>query len=134
MGARLEGLAPLNMSNFDINGEAPKEGLELDPALVRARATRLLTEGDGALIISSEAPLAPFATHLLLKFTSEAVHDTFEQQREAVLLGCGGPITKDLALGTLLGDILGIEMLPEEASRVGKAAATRYTAEICKGS
>ena len=53
------------------------------------------------------------------------MHDTFEQQREAVLLGCGGPITKDLALGTLLGDILGIEMLPEEASRVGKAAATQ---------
>ena len=30
MGARLEGFAALNMSNFDINGEAPEQRFELE--------------------------------------------------------------------------------------------------------
>ena len=125
MAARLEGFALLNISNMDINEEAPNQHHELDPALVRARATRLLTEGDGALIQSCEGPLAPFASPMLIKFSSEAVHELLEQHREAVARGCGGLITKDLALGTLLGDTLGIEMLADEASKVGKAAATQ---------
>ena len=61
MSARLEGLSPLNLSNIGINDEALNGALELDPALVRARATRLLTEGEGALIHSCEGPLVPFA-------------------------------------------------------------------------
>ena len=36
MAARLEGFAPLNISNMDINEEAPNQHHELDPALVRA--------------------------------------------------------------------------------------------------
>ena len=66
MAARLEGLAPLNLSNTAINDQAPNQHRELDPVLVRARATKLLTEGDGALLGSYEGPLAPFATPLLL--------------------------------------------------------------------
>ena len=46
MTARLQGLAPLNMSNLLINDDAPNQDEELDSAAVRARATRLLTEGD----------------------------------------------------------------------------------------
>ena len=37
-------------------------------------------------------------------------------------------ITKDLALGTVLGDALGIEVLPEEAAKIGKAAAVQLSA------
>ena len=40
MAARLEGFSPLNLSNFVINDEAQKGAVELDPAMVRARATR----------------------------------------------------------------------------------------------
>ena len=79
MAARLEGLAPLNLSNLAINDQAPNQHRELDPVLVRARATKLLTEGDGALLRSNEGPLAPFATPLLLKYASEAVHELLEQ-------------------------------------------------------
>ena len=125
MAARMEGIAPLNASNFEVNDEALKQDGELDPALVRAWVVRLLTEGDGELVQSCAEPLAPFATNLLLKYANEAVHELFEQQREAVTRGCGRLITKDLALGTFLGDALGIPMLPEEACRVGKAAGTQ---------
>ena len=62
MSARLEGLAPLNISNMPMNDDAPNQRQELDPALVRARATKLLTEGDGALVQPREGPLAPFAS------------------------------------------------------------------------
>ena len=125
MAARMEGITPLNASNFDVNDKALNADEELNPALVRARAVRLLAEGDGQLIQSCAEPLAPFATNLLLKYASEAVHELLEQQREAVTRSCGKLITKDLALGTFLGDALGIPMLPEEACRVGKAAGTQ---------
>ena len=91
MAARLEGFSPLNLSNFVINDEAQKGAVELDPAMVRARATRLLTEGDGALSMSCEERLAPFASPLLVKFSSEAVHELLERHREAVVRSCGGP-------------------------------------------
>ena len=130
MRRRAEAIAPLNISNIDINDALLDQDERLDAALVRARATKLLTEGDGELIHTREGPLAPFATSLLLKFSSEAVHELLEQQRDAVARSCGGQITKDLALGTLLGDILGIEMLAEEACKVGKAAATQLNGSI----
>ena len=125
MSARREGITPLNISQKLVNDEAPNGSNTLDAALVRARATKLLTEGGGALVQSCAEPMVPFATALLLKLASEAVHELLEQQREAVARGCGGQITKDRALGTLLGDLLGISLLPEEACKVGKAAATQ---------
>ena len=74
------------MSNIHINGELANGAEELDPSTVRARATLLLTEGRGALVTSHEGAVAPFATPLLLKYASEAVHELLEQQREAVVM------------------------------------------------
>ena len=54
-----------------------------------------------------------------------SISQLLDQQRSAVERSCGGPITKDLALGTLLVDALCIELLPEEACRLGKAAAVQ---------
>ena len=76
----------------------------------------------------SSHSLAPVATLQLIKYAKESMQELFDQQRDAVQRGCGGPITRDLALGTLLGDALGIKLLPDEASRIGKAAAVQLAA------
>ena len=125
MRTGLKDLEPRNIMNFAVNGDAPDPSPALDPSAVRALATRLFTECDGALVQLLGGPLAPVATLLLIKYAKEAVHELLDQQRDAVVRSCGGPITKDLALGTLLGDALGIELLQEEASQVGKAAAVQ---------
>ena len=101
---------------------------------MRARATRLLTEGDGALVISSEGPLVPFATPLLLKYASEAVHELLTQHRDNVARNCGGQITKDLALGSLLGDALGVELLsPKRRAELARKQQPRHVAEGSQG-
>ena len=95
---------------------------------MRALATRLFTEGNGALTQLLGEPIALVATLQLIKHAKEAVQEVLDQHRDLVLQSCGGPVTKDLALGTLLGDALGIELLQEEASQVGKAAAVQLAA------
>ena len=87
---RLEGLTPLNLSNIHMNAESPNAAAELQPSMVQARATKLLTESSGALVQTNDGPLAPFATSLLLKFVSEAVNQLLDQQRDAVAQSCGG--------------------------------------------
>ena len=69
-------------------------------------ATRLFTEGDGALKQLLGKPIATDATLRLIKYAKEVCQELLDQQRNAVERSCGGPITKDLALGTLLGDAL----------------------------
>ena len=49
MGQRLEGFEPLNIMNIDIALEGAEKADALDSSMVRARATSLLTRGDGAL-------------------------------------------------------------------------------------
>ena len=58
MHTRFDGLTPLNISMLNMKiddeatDEAPQPAQELDPAKVRALATKLLTEGGGALVQS----------------------------------------------------------------------------------
>ena len=56
--ARLGGSEERNTFNFDVGGGAPNDAGRLDPALVRVLATRLFTEGNGALTQVLECPLA----------------------------------------------------------------------------
>ena len=123
---RLEGLTPLNLSNIHMNAESPNAAAELQPSMVQARATKLLTESSGALVQTNDGPLAPFATSLLLKFVSEAVNQLLDQQRDAVAQSCGGMITKYLGLGTLLGDTLGIE-IPYQRRHAGSARQRQHS-------
>ena len=85
MRASLQGHEARNLSQFDVAADAPNRGVELDPAQVRALATRLLTEGEGRLAQLMGEPIAPVATLQLLKFAKESVHELLEQSREAVL-------------------------------------------------
>ena len=128
MRARVEGVEPRNIANSDVNGDAPNAARELDPSVVRALATRLFTEGAGALVQLLGEPIASVPTPLLFKYAKEAVQELFDKEREAITRSCGKMVTKDLALGILLGDALAIELLEEEASQIGKAAAVQLAA------
>ena len=72
---RLDGDAPLNAPNFEVNGAGGEAVQELNPAMVNARATSLFTEGSGAPAWSSDPPLMTVPTLRLIKFAKEAIDD-----------------------------------------------------------
>ena len=128
MRQRLEGFEALNISNMDTTADEAGKACELNPAMARARATALLTNGDGALCWSSGPPLAVAPTLLLVKLVKQATDDLLDRHRAAVHESCGLLIDKQLALGFAIGDALGRELLASEARDVGKTAAGLLTA------
>ena len=118
------------MSKMDIAPESAETAWELDSSVVRARVTCLFTQGDGALHWSSEPPLAAAPTLQLVKLAKEATDELLDRHRADVCASCGAPIDKlkQLALGYLIGDALGCELLASEARDVGKTAAGLLTA------
>ena len=133
MGQRLEGFEPLNIMNIDIALEGAEKADALDSSMVRARATSLLTQGDGALHWSSEQPLAAEPTLRLVKSVKEATDELLDRHRSDVHTSCGASIDKQCALGLAIGDALGRELLISEARDVGKAAASLLMAAKKKG-
>ena len=104
----------------------------LDVAVVRARAAELFASGEGKLNFASGPKLAHEPTLGLVKLAKEARDDLFALHRTEVNTSTGEQLTKEDALGYLLGDVLGLELLPGEARAVGhkatgllKAAKTR---------
>lgn len=94
----------------------------LEAAAVRNRASQLFAGGEGKLSFASGPKLANEPTLQLLKLAKEAVNELLTLQRSEVNEGTSQRLTKEDALGYLLGDALGVELLPPEARKVGHKA------------
>ena len=90
--------------NIDIALEGAEKADALDFSVVRARATSLLTQGDGALHWSSEPPLAAEPT---LRLVGGHTDELLDRHRSDVHTSCGASIDKQCALGLAIGDALG---------------------------
>ena len=62
------------------------------------------------------------ATLKLIKLSKEAVHSLFEIHRDEVQRSWGSMLDQEEALGYLIADALSLDLLPEEARKVGKKA------------
>ena len=118
-----------NIENDLVTADAFAEGMDLVPSMLASRAALLMfTNGVGQPTRSKEPALAAVATRWLLKLAKDAVSELFELQREEVQRSWGTLLDQEEALGYLVADSLGAELLPEEARAVGVKARKRLTA------
>ena len=103
------------------------EAMELQPSMLSSRAAKMFTEGDGAPRTSGGEVIATVPTLWLVKLGMEAVNELFKHHRDAVHKSWGEPIDKEEALGYLVCDALGTELMPKEARRIGKDATLAIT-------
>jgi hypothetical protein len=116
------GQLPHNLVNEVFAADGALEADELNLALLNERAQRMFTGGDGAPAHPSGEPLVQQATLKLIKLAKEAVHDLFQLQRAEVQRSWGSMLDQEEALGFLLCDALGCELLQSEARSIGKKA------------
>ena len=121
-----------NIKNDLVTADAFAEGMDLVPSMLASRAALMFTNGVGQPTRSKEPALAAVATRWLLKLAKDAVSELFELQREEVQRSWGTLLDQEEALGYLVADSLGAELLPDEARAVGVKARKRLTA--AKGS
>ena len=95
---------------------------ELVPAMLNERTTVMFTEGDGKPRTSGKDILVKIPTLKLLKLARQAIFELFEQHAEAVQISWGTAIDMEEALGYVIGDALGVELLLDEARAIGKRA------------
>ena len=112
----------LNIEKDLMTADAFSEGMELVPSMLASRAALMFTNGVGQSTRSKEPALATVPTRWLLKLAKEAVSELFVLQRDEVQRSWGTLLDQEEALGYLVGDSLGTELLPEEARKVGAMA------------
>tara|TARA_B100000795_G_scaffold140593_1_gene105242 strand:+ start:1048 stop:1641 length:594 start_codon:yes stop_codon:yes gene_type:complete len=96
--------------------------MSLQPSVVNARATQMFTGGDGAPRRSGEGAVATAPTFWVIKLAKEAVFELFLHHRDEVQRSWGTMLDQEEAVAYLVCDVVGLEILPEEARPVGKAA------------
>ena len=117
-----EGKATLNMENDLMMADVFGEAMSLQPSVVNARAMQMFTGGDGAPRRSDEGPIATDPTLWLIKLAKEAVSELFAHHRNEVQRSWGSMLDQEEAVGYLVCDAVGMDILPEEARTIGKAA------------
>ena len=98
----------------------------------------MFAEGDGKPRQSGEDKLAAAPTPWLLKLAKEAVAELFKLRRDEVQQSWGEPLDQEEAVGYLVCDALGSELLPAEARTIGKKAikllkAAKTEDDVLKG-
>ena len=119
----MEGPSVLNIEKDLMTAEGFGEAMDLVPSMLAARATRMFTNGDGKPRTSGEDKIATVPTRWLLKLAKDATFELFTHHLDDVQQSWGAPLDKEEALGYLICDALGIEVMPEEARAVGKKSS-----------
>ena len=94
------------------------EAMTLQPSVINAKATQMFTGGDGAPRRSGEGAVATAPTLWLIKLAKEAVFELFLHHRDEVQRSWGTMLDQEEAVGHLVCDALGLEILPEEARTI----------------
>ena len=113
---------PLNIENDLMTADGFGEAMDLVPSMLASRATIMFAEGDGKPRQSGADKLAAAPTPWLLKLAKEAVAELFKLRRDEVQQSWGEPLDQEEAVGYLVCDALGSELLPAEARTIGKKA------------
>ena len=112
-----------NLENDLAAADGFGEAMDLVPSQLSSRATKMFTEGIGAPRRSGEHKIAKKPTLWLVKLAREVVAELFAHHRERVQESWGTMLDQEEALGFLICDALGCELLAEEARTIGKQAA-----------
>ena len=107
--------------------EAEELGASFTAKDLLQRARQMFTGGSGSVAESDESPCDVEVTVELLQLASEAVQTLFEQERAEVQRSCT-MLDREEALGYLLADVRGQQLLPEEARAIGKRASKHVKA------
>ena len=96
------------------------------------RAIALVLGGHGEPEASGKPPIATVASNELVHHAKIVVSELFEQRRAEVrMLSETARFDQEEALAYLLADLLGYELLADEARTIGKAA--QHAAAVYKG-
>ena len=114
-----------NLENELVAADDLGEVMDIAPSQLTLRATKMFTEGSGAPHMSKEPCLASDPTLWLIKLAKEAVSELFAHRYEEVQSSWGAMIDQEEAVGYLVCDALGVELLPGEARAVGKKATEK---------
>jgi hypothetical protein len=115
---------PLTLSSSPRSGTRalPSSDEELDKEDVTERAIALLLGGHGEPEASGKPAIASVASNELVHHAKIVVLELFEQRRAEVrMLSETARLDQEEALAYLLADLLGYELLADEARTIGKA-------------
>ena len=118
----IEDMDPRNLENELVAADGLDEVMELAPAMLTVRATKMFTEGEGAPRMSKERAFATEPTLWMAKLAKEAVWELFDHRAADVKASWGEPLDREEAVGYLACDALGVELVPGEARVIGKKA------------
>ena len=117
----------LTIANDLMMADGFGEAMDLNPSMLASRATKMFMEGAGAPRQSHEPALATTPTLWLVKLARQAVSDLFGQHRAEVQESWGSALDQEEAVGYLIADALGGELVPAEARALGKKALLAIT-------
>ena len=123
----IDGERGVNLENELAAADGLGEALDLKPSMLASRETRMFTEGIGKPRRSEEPAIATKPTLWLVKLAKEAVSELFVHHRDEVQQSWGEPLDQEEALGYLVCDALGCELVPDEARSIGKKATLAIT-------
>ena len=111
----IDGERGVNLENELAAADGLGEAFDLTPSMMASRATCMFTEGNGKPRGSEEPAIATKPTLWLVKLAKEAVSELFVHHRDEVQQSWGEPLDQEEALGYLVCDALGCELVPDEA-------------------
>ena len=123
----IDGERGVNLENELAAADGLGEAFDLTPSMMASRATCMFTEGNGKPRGSEEPAIATKPTLWLVKLAKEAVSELFVHHRDEVQQSWGEPLDQEEALGYLVCDALGCELVPDEARSIGKKATLAIT-------